>query len=438
MAWTAMSYVRVCVAVTGFIFMAVGVSLQFGSADHLYGVPMEHLCQAYSGSKELSDVASFKALLETVADQRSKCLALAIDPATGQRTDERWQQTAECCMDHSPERRRREWWITGICAKPWITDPDLIGVADPDTGPLSPSDAMDLYSSILGDFIGVSEPGAYLDANAEFWCKNCPNDYRQNCPFDMVDTDSGEDGVQTGELCDCPGGSLTPPGEAFWAMDSDHTISADYVKCGDKADVYEAWLQALFPEWSTEQHSKAKSRFLTRCWENKSFLGYILSVGPTLSTIAGLICLASLIPYCANSPCPTIGFNFAMLGIALTLVGFWPLSFAGASRMLSRYNFCYGLSDPLVLNMTSDSRQYHSAPVFFNGNPCYDVNSLGEHKWNPFVEEIGVFNSGYVTGGVLSIIGLVFLLSAVSKSSDIVLEQKVQTKENGRDANEGL
>ena len=37
---------------------------------------------------------------------------------------------------------------------------------------------------------------------------------------------------------------------------------------------------------------------------------------------------------------------------------------------------------------------------------------------NPFVEQLGVYNAGYVTGGVLMIISEIIMLALVSKHSD--------------------
>lgn len=49
---------------------------------------------------------------------------------------------------------------------------------------------------IFGEFIGVTRADKYDTANPEFWCKNCPDDARKNCPFVPTDNDNTTAGVQ--------------------------------------------------------------------------------------------------------------------------------------------------------------------------------------------------------------------------------------------------
>mmetsp|Transcript_23093 Transcript_23093/g.46776 ORF Transcript_23093/g.46776 Transcript_23093/m.46776 type:complete len:431 (+) Transcript_23093:241-1533(+) len=411
---------RGVVGFVGFVFLLTGISLQFFSAGNLYGVPLEKLCEAYSGSEELSDARSFSALIQSVLDQRKLCLDLAV---TANFEDDENREARECCQRHSPGGGPDDWILKGICAKPWLTNLDLFRETS-EARILSPQEKMDLYTSVLGDFIGVQSAGKYYQANPEFWCKNCPDDYRKNCPFDPPK--QGDEGEPVNEeLCECPGGSIATRDTAFWAMENDHRLGSDFVKCSDKAKVYAAWLKALFPEWQQEELDHAEGRFNSKCWQGKGSLGYILTVGPVLAVLAGFFCGLAFIPILANSPVREIGFNLAMLAMALTLVAFWPLSFTGAASMASRYNFCAGLEYPIVHNLTSPSLHYRNAPVYFNGNPCYDINSNGEYMYNPFVKELGVFNSGYVMGGVLVVIALLCLLGVVSKASDVIMEQSL-------------
>lgn len=135
-----------------------------------------------------------------------------------------------------------------------------------------------------------------------------------------------------------------------------------------------------------------------------------------------------------------MAFNFVLLTISMTLISFWPLSFTGAAGLIARYSFCWGLQDSadypnILLNATSSAKS-RAAPVLFTGQSCYDINSEGEHSMNPFIEQLGVYNAGYVTGGVLMILSLVMMLGIVSKHADQVLEIKLaraskEPEENG-------
>mmetsp|Transcript_18689 Transcript_18689/g.44502 ORF Transcript_18689/g.44502 Transcript_18689/m.44502 type:complete len:429 (-) Transcript_18689:105-1391(-) len=412
-----MRKVRGCLSFIGFIFLIAGVSLQFISAGNLYGVPLPKLCEAYSGSDEVSDVQGFQVFIQAVLEQRDMCLDMAVSPNFDAEEN---RAAVECCRLHSPSSAGRDGWILkGVCAKPWLTNLNIF-TETANERLMTPHEKMDLYTSILGDFIGVSSAGKYFEANPEFWCKNCPNDYRRNCPFEPPPN-------STDQLCACPGGRIAAPDDAFWAMEGDHQLTSDFVTCGEKAKVYRSWLEALFEDWSKDELDNAERQFNSKCWQGKGALGYILTCGPVLSVFAGFFCGLAHVPIFANSPIRDIGFNFAMLAISLTLVAFWPLSFTGAAGIISRYNFCAGLEYPVVHNLTAHpTSRYRNAPVFFNGNPCYDLNSAGEVRYNPFVMELGKFNSGYVSGGVLVILALSSLLAVISKGADVIVEEKLQ------------
>ncbi|EKX53867.1 hypothetical protein GUITHDRAFT_100833 [Guillardia theta CCMP2712] len=418
-----MIYCRLLLAGIGTILLIVGVSLQFAAAGNLYGIPLSNMCEAYSGSKELSDAQAFTQLINTV-----RCATEII----------------ACCEAHSPNIPGTTWYLSGICAKPWLTGLSQYNESMP------PADKIELFTAVLGDFIGVAGPGDYLMANAEFWCKNCPNDYRKNCPFDPPPANPNEPGFQNNNLCDCPGGSLSQPGQAFWSMVQDYDLSSTYILCSDKARVYRSWITALFPSWPKDNLDHAEQQFLAKCWQvelreegreeeqkdnDVEMEEWDMITFAVLSIFACIFSVVSIFKYFANSPMSTLGFNFAMLAVSLTLVSFWPLSFTGAAALVSRYYFCYGLSDPVVLNATSSARS-RAAPTFFNGNPCFDLNSEGQHKPNPFIGQLGIYNAGYVSGGVLVVIALICMLAVVSKNAEVVLEEKLSTEQNGEQAAE--
>jgi len=279
---------------------------------------------------------------------------------------------------------------------------------------------MKLMTEILGAFFNVPAANMYINANPEFWCRNCPNDYRRNCPF--LQQDSSNTGIA--DLCACPGGNLSQPGQPFWGTIGEDMLSSDYVLCSDKAQVYSAWIQALFPEFTPDQLSHARSTFLGRCRRDKNGLSYMLAVGPALAAVATALCVASLSRALANTPLPVIGFEVAILAAAMELIAFWPLSFTGAAALIARYAYCADYREPVVLNASARAGPggRRSAPVLYNGSPCYDLNSDGAEAQNPFVQRLAVLNAGYLAGGVLVLAGLLALLAVVSRHADALFE----------------
>mmetsp|Transcript_24110 Transcript_24110/g.20265 ORF Transcript_24110/g.20265 Transcript_24110/m.20265 type:complete len:421 (-) Transcript_24110:164-1426(-) len=407
-----MYHCRVLMALISSVLLLLGISMQVFSASNLYGVPLHTMCKSYSGSPEVSDTTSFTALITKVLEQREECL-----------TKPSQQEILECCKSHSPSED--SWYFSGICAKPWLSGFSLKN----DTG-LNLGESLDLFTSVLSDFIGVAHSNEYANANAEFWCKNCPNDYRKNCPFDPPDDDVAMPGMQSSGLCECPGGKLSTKDEHFWSSSADSSLSGRYILCSDQAKVYRSWIEALFPrsaqpEWTSAHYEAAEQRFYNTCFSRKGQLGFILTVGPVLGVFSCIFTIFSLFKYCATTGLPSMTYNFVLLAISMTLISFWPLSFTGAAGLIARYSFCWGLQDTVVVLNATYGAQGRAAPVLFTGQPCYDINSAGDHETNPFIEQLGVFNAGYVTGGVLMIIALILMLAIVSKHSDVVLESKL-------------
>jgi hypothetical protein len=466
-------YFRYMAAFIFVIILFAGVGLQIFSAGNLYNVPLSSYCQAYSGTPDFSTTVSFKELANTALAKRQTCLAL-----NGTKRD-------SCCS--------LVGGYSGLCASPGVN----VGIGIKSNGTIgSAQSKMRLMTELLGNFFGVSSASRYDEANAEFWCKNCPNDVRKNCPFKPTDSGSA---ISDAKLCSCPGGVISKPGQAFWATIGDAALASDFIRCSDKAVVYKAWIQALFPEFTTNHLDQAAGRFLTKCYQGRAVVGYILVIGPALGLVSGMFSVASLFPALANSVVPAIGFQITMLAVALEFVAFWPLSFTGAASLISRYSFCAGLSYPVVLNASAPKASIASstpraAPVFYNGSPCYDLNSEGQHAENPFVQQVcnthlpflfpsshacfhslvhrnghfpvlahtalvllvphlsphlqyvacmaeqrlmccvaqlGVFNAGFLTGGVLVIVSLVLLLAILSRHADAVFERKLAGKPSG-------
>ena len=346
------------------IVLFCGVVLQVFSAGHLYSVPLSSYCQAYSGSPDFSNTASFKELANTALARRQACLTL-----NGTQRD-------ACCA--------KIGGYSGLCSSPTVN----LGSSVKATNATIAQFKMQMMTQLLGDFFGVTSASRYDEANAEFWCKNCPNDVRKNCPF--ISSDSGASITDT-QLCSCPGGQISKPGQPFWATIGDAALASDFIVCSDKATVYKAWIQALFPEFTTYLVDHASSRFLSKCYQGRAVVGYILTIGPALGIISGILSAASLFPALANSAVPAVSFQMTMLAIALEFVAFWPLSFTGAASLISRYSFCAGLSAPVVLNASTPaqgSTAPRAAPTFYNGSPCYDLNSEGQRSENPFVQQV--------------------------------------------------
>ena len=205
-------YLRLCVAFTGAVLLFSGVGMQIFSAGNLYGVPLSLLCQAYTGTPDFSTTASFQTLISTALANRAACLAL-----NGSSRD-------ACCAQIGG--------YTGLCAQP----SNLGGIIPFSNGTYASAHyKMNLMTTILGEFFNVPSPNMYIDANPEFWCRNCPNDFRQKCPF--VPVDSGKSAFSSSSVCACPGGTVSQPGQAFWSTIGEDLLSTDFILCDDKAQV---------------------------------------------------------------------------------------------------------------------------------------------------------------------------------------------------------
>lgn len=145
-------YGRLATAFVGTVLLFCGVGLQLFSAGNLYSVPLSMYCQAYSGTPDLSTTASFTALTSAAFSARQACLVL-----NGTARD-------TCCAGIGG--------YSGLCAQPEMTSAAI------KTSGMTAHQKMALMTNILGEFFGVNTSSGYGDANAEFWCKNCPNDYR--------------------------------------------------------------------------------------------------------------------------------------------------------------------------------------------------------------------------------------------------------------------
>ena len=206
---------------------------QVFSAGNLYGVPLDTMCKAYSGSPEHADRNSFTELIDDVLNQRQACLSLGNYSAF----QDEGSELMKCCLAHSkPGSSPVSVLLHGICADPWYDQ-----FSTTNSSGLSLHDTLKLFTDILGDFIGVPAPNQYGNANAEFWCKNCPNDARANCPFDPPKESTYEG------LCTCPGGKISSSREHFWSMSPESQLSGRYILCSDQAKVYRQWIEALFP-----------------------------------------------------------------------------------------------------------------------------------------------------------------------------------------------
>lgn len=420
---------------------------------------LKSLCTAYAGSPEASDKESFADLIDSVLEQRRKCLTLPCSDGR-QMGSIFCRERAECCRSASPDRDR--WIVSGICAQPWrdlYSKNDLamaevngylneawdaassmehsserdeiydamtrleaqaISIQRDKIPGLNLAETFDLFTAVLGEFIGVRSANDYGSANAEFWCKNCPNDSRKNCPFRSFGGNSTS--------CECPGGILSRPGQPIWSVSSEAQLSSRYILCSDKAKVYRAWMEALSLssaefDFSTEQFELLEKRFQSTCFSRKGQLGYILAIGPVLGLFACLLTIFSLCQYCATTGLPGMTLNFILLAISMTLVSFWPLSFTGSAELVSRYAYCWGHQESNVfLHTNSDTP---AAPMTFTGQPCYDINSDGEHAENPFIRQLALGTGGYVTGAVLLVISLLLMIGVISKHSEAVLEAKL-------------
>ena len=165
---------------------------------------------------------------------------------------------------------------------------------------------------------------------------------------------------------------------------------------------------------------------LYSCMRSKGSTGYILALGPLLSTMTSLICLFSLCRWFQGPTTASAAEGFAIVSVALTLVGFWVINFRTDNEFLQAYMICGGSSrsDTLL-----EGPGLVDQGVYFDSTPCMDLDSEGERHLNPYVRSALGMTAVYTSGGVCNLIATILLLVSVSKVKEQSKLTKFQTLE---------
>lgn len=291
---------------------------------------------------------------------------------------------------------------------------------------------------IARQFVGESfDPEAdypidqFLYSNPSFWCKYLPS-----CPPGAT-CDRGEvvaaynwtRGAWVGRKIST---------KASWGIATGVAdASNSRIRCSDKAKVYKAMLQTIFTDsqgnwvvdarsdepWSQEAVDLAADEMNYSCMRSKGSTGYILSLGPVLSSMTSLICLLSLCRWFQGPTTASAAEGFAIVSVALTLVGFWVVEFQTDNEFLQAYMMC-GRNSALF-----EPPYMVDKGVYFDGTPCMDVDTVGDRRMNPYVETSLKMTAVYTAGGVCNLLATVLLLVSVSKIKEKSKLTKFQTLE---------
>lgn len=140
------------------------------------------------------------------------------------------------------------------------------------------------------------------------------------------------------------------------------------------------------------------------CIRSKGSTGYILSLGPVLSSMTSLICLLSLCRWFQGPTTASAAEGFAIVSVALTLVGFWVVEYQTDSEFLQAYMLC-GRSAALF-----EAPYLVNKGVYFDGTPCMDIDSEGEKRMNPYVAKSLSMTAVYTAGGICNLLATILLL----------------------------
>jgi len=275
-----------------------------------------------------------------------------------------------------------------------------------------------------------------LYSNPAFWCQQLPS-----CPTGAVCDDakkeivSSQDWVRNGAW---PGRKVSD--QPSWALASGVArFTSTRIRCRDKAAVYKAMLEAVLTDgagewvldersgekWSQDAVDIATDEMLYSCMRSKGSTGYILALGPLLSSVTCLICLFSLCRWFQGPTTASAAEGFAIVSVALTLVGFWVINYRTDNEFLQAYMVCGGrfadslLGEPFLVK----------SGVYFDSTPCMDIDSVGERHLNPYVRSALGMTAVYTSGGVCNLIATILLLVSVSKVKEQSKLSKFQTLE---------
>ena len=287
-------------------------------------------------------------------------------------------------------------------------------------GPLSLQKLGKLYFGGDGS-LGSLERLIYREPR--FWCKALPD-----CP---AGSDCSKDEVlSVGHTASVREHGLWPgrvvSEQPYWHLAPGAMGNANtHTRCWDKFLVYRDMLKEVLTEyderatqgryvmdeisgqpWSDATIDSAAWAELYSCYSSKGATGYVLGLGPLLSSLACIFCVLSMFTCCPRSYTSSLGRGLALMGFSFTLIGFWVISFSTTSEFVSNYVYCGGAGFPLV---SLDGK-------YFDGTPCLDRTSLGDNMMNPFLSWSAWMSGVYTFGGVLNILAIVFLLVTIAKN----------------------
>jgi len=364
--------VRLITGVVGLVLLFSGVVCQWWAGNNFADVPLTTLCEAYSGEKDVMTAEDFK----NGKDDYYKRVGNEGPPITLSMIAS--QFVGE---DFSPSR----------------------GVA-------------------------VDQ---FLYSNPSFWCKYLPA-----CPAGATCEKAEVVSRETWTRAAWPGRKISE--KPSWGIASGvDDFSSTRIRCGDKAKVYTALLESIFkdfrgdwskdPEsdayWSQAAVDTAGDEMYYSCMRSKGSTGYILSLGPFLSSMTALICLLSLCRWFQGPTTASAAEGFAIVSVALTLVGFWVVNYRTDNEFLQAYMFC-GRNKVLF-----EPPFMVSNGVYFDGTPCIDINSVGDKSTNPYVRTSLRMTAVYTAGGVCNLLATILLLVSVSKIKEHSKLTKFQTLE---------
>mmetsp|Transcript_14892 Transcript_14892/g.23167 ORF Transcript_14892/g.23167 Transcript_14892/m.23167 type:complete len:384 (+) Transcript_14892:1027-2178(+) len=264
----------------------------------------------------------------------------------------------------------------------------------------------------------------FLTATPSFWCKYLPE-----CPAGA----ECEAGVVINQANWTQGAWSGRPvsSKPHWKIPkSVMGIYSSRIRCSDKVSVYHDMLDAIFKDrsgayimdprtdtsWNAGAVDGATNEVFSSCVRSKGSIGYILAVGPVLSTLACVLCMLILCSWFQGPLFASGAQGMALVAVAITLIDFWVIAFVANREYGQAYTFCGNEGAPLV-----DKGQY------FDSHPCLDQNTQGDNTMNPFVS-VGIYmNSLYTTGGIINLIATIILLVSIAKTHQ---ENKIMKFQN--------
>lgn len=351
---------RILQAILAGLLLFIGITCQFWAGLNVNDVPLSKLCDTYSGSPEIMTTRDFNELADWFEAEIFKC------------------------------PKRRQCFSFEGASRYFMRNSGL----DPNR-----ADLMQY-------------------AGAQFFCKRAPNGVRKDKPgYTCID-----------KFRDNPSGDTYPcrlwPQQETSPSDSGNWYLADvkgrrgaiyHINCYDKVKVYRSFLESIYAgEWSEKEIKVAADQFLQSCVVDKGSDGYMLTVGPLVALLGGIITTMTMFKAFAAPPWPDLGMNMLIISIILLLVGFWSIALATSEEVFNKYTYCGYAQAPLVWK-----------GMWYDNTPCIDLTTDGMSEFHPFVTMILFFDSVYVAGGVLSFLASLMYLGLSSGFTETMMNDRM-------------